>query len=124
MAKAGRPAKDFDRELFEQLCAIMCTEEEICSIFETTDKTLVNWCQRTYGMNFSEAQKRYSARGKMSLRRYQFKLAQKSAAMAIFLGKNYLGQKDNIIEIKTISVKKIVSSKQMNRHCKQLARHL
>jgi hypothetical protein len=34
----------------------------------------------------------------MSLRRYQFKLAQKSAAMAIFLGKNYLGQKDNIIE--------------------------
>lgn len=98
MAKAGRPAKDFDRELFEQLCAIMCTEEEICSIFNTTDKTLVNWCQRTYGMNFSEAQKKYSARGKMSLRRYQFKLAQKSAAMAIFLGKNYLGQKDNIIE--------------------------
>ena len=84
MAKAGRPAKDFDRELFEQLCAIMCTEEEICSIFDTTDKTLVNWCQRTYGMNFSEAQKRYSARGKMSLRRYQFKLAQK--------------QKDTIIE--------------------------
>ncbi len=30
----------------------------------------------------------------MSLRRFQFKLAQRSAAMAIFLGKNYLGQSD------------------------------
>ena len=33
--------------------------------------------------------------GKMSLRRYQFKLAEKNTAMAIFLGKQYLGQKDN-----------------------------
>ena len=30
----------------------------------------------------------------MSLRRLQFKLAEKSVPMAIFLGKNYLGQKD------------------------------
>lgn len=32
----------------------------------------------------------------MSLRRAQFRLAEKSAAMAIFLGKNYLGQSDNV----------------------------
>ena len=38
--------------------------------------------------------KKYSAKGRTSLRRYQFKLAEKNAAMAIFLGKNYLGQKD------------------------------
>ena len=96
--KGGRPPKEFDRDLFEQLCGIMCTEDEICDIFKTTDKTLSNWCKRTYGLGFSDAHKRFSARGKLSLRRYQFKLAQKNAAMAIFLGKNYLGQKDNIIE--------------------------
>lgn len=96
MAKRGRPSKEFDKELFEQLCGIMCTEEEICGIFKTTDKTLASWCQRTYGMNFSDAHKIYSAHGKLSLRRYQFKLAQKSAAMAIFLGKNYLGQRDMV----------------------------
>lgn len=90
----GRPPKEFDKELFEQLCGIMCTEEEICGIFKTTDKTLSGWCERTYDLNFSEAYKIYSSRGKLSLRRAQFKLAQKSPAMAIFLGKNYLGQKD------------------------------
>ena len=31
----------------------------------------------------------------MSLRRAQFNLAKTNAAMAIFLGKNYLGQKDS-----------------------------
>lgn len=94
--KGGRPPKEFDRELFEQLCGIMCTEDEICDIFKTTDKTLSNWCKRTYGLGFSDAHKRFSARGKLSLRRYQFKLAQKNASMAIFLGKNYLGQRDAI----------------------------
>lgn len=107
MARTGRPAKEFDKELFEQLCGIMCTEEEICGIFKTTDKTLANWCQRTYGLNFSEAHKRYSAQGKLSLRRYQFKLAQKNAAMAIFLGKNYLGQRDEVEYHDTAALEKL-----------------
>jgi len=33
---------------------------------------------------------------KIKLRRNQFKLSEKSAAMAIFLGKNYLNQKDSV----------------------------
>lgn len=94
--KGGRPPKEFDKELFENLCSIMCTEEEICSILKTTDKTLSAWCKRTYGVGFSDAQKRFSARGKVSLRRYQFNLAKKNASMAIFLGKNYLGQRDAV----------------------------
>lgn len=93
---AGRPPKEFSREVFEGLCSIMCTEEEICRVLRTTDKTLNNWCKRTYKVDFSEAYKRFSCQGKMTLRRYQFKLAQKSPAMAIFLGKNYLGQRDNL----------------------------
>jgi hypothetical protein len=32
---------------------------------------------------------------KIQLRRNQFDLSKKSAAMAIFLGKNYLGQRDS-----------------------------
>ena len=46
-------------------------------------------------MSFADTFKKYSAKGKTSLRRMQFKLAEKSAAMAIFLGKNYLGQSDS-----------------------------
>ncbi len=94
MAKRGRPRKEISKETFEKLCAIMCTEEEICGVFGITDKTLTRWCKETYDMNFSEAFKVYSADGRISLRRKQFKLADRSAAMAIFLGKQYLGQKD------------------------------
>lgn len=94
--KGGRPKKEFSKEVFEGLCAIMCTEDEICGVFRTTDKTLSRWCERNYGMGFSDTYKVYSANGKMSLRKWQFNLAKKSAAMAIFLGKNYLGQRDAV----------------------------
>ena len=59
--------------------------------------TLSRWCKRTFGSNFKEY---YAKNGgmalKIKLRRNQFKLSEKSAAMAIFLGKNYLGQRDSI----------------------------
>ena len=35
----------------------------------------------------------------MSLRRYQFQLAQKNTAMAIWLGKQYLGQRDIVHQV-------------------------
>lgn len=90
----ARPRKEINKDNFEKLCAIMCTESEICGFFGVTDKTLSRWCRDTYGLSFSEAYKRYSADGRISLRRAQFKIAERNATMAIFLGKNYLGQKD------------------------------
>ena len=47
-------------------------------------------------MTFSDAFNTTSEIGKSSLRRIQFRLAEKNASMAIFLGKQYLGQKDVI----------------------------
>lgn len=91
---AGRPRKEIKKDAFEKLCGLMCTEVEICGFFGVTDKTLNKWCKDTYKMNFSEVYKTVSTDGKISLRRMQFKLAEKSAAMAIFLGKNILGQSD------------------------------
>lgn len=90
----ARPRKEIDKEQFEKLCGLQCTEEEICNWFDVTDKTLVSWCKATYGGSFSEVYAKKKALGKISLRRAQFRLAEKSAAMAIFLGKNYLGQTD------------------------------
>lgn len=97
MAKRmGRPPIEIDKTKFEKLCGIMCTLEEIAGIFECSEDTIENWCKKTYGVTFSEVFKRYSATGKSSLRRMQFKLAERSAAMAIWLGKQYLGQKDTV----------------------------
>lgn len=94
--KMGRPKKIIDKEAFEKMCAIQCTLEEICDILGITDKTLNSWCKETYGTTFSEVFAKKRALGKMSLRRAQFRLAEKNAAMAIWLGKNYLDQTDHI----------------------------
>ncbi len=96
MAKRGRPRKEINRKTFEELCAIQCTKNEIAGVLGVDDNTIDRWCKREYKLTFSEVYNDFAARGKMSLRRSQFKLAQKSAAMAIFLGKQMLGKKDHI----------------------------
>lgn len=92
---AGRPKKEIDSKTFENLCALQCTEREIMDWFEVSDKTLNSWCKRTYGENFSEVFREKRGKGKVSLRRAQWKLAQTSSSMAIWLGKQYLGQSNN-----------------------------
>lgn len=94
---AGRPRKEIDKTNFEKLCGLLCTLDEIAGFFNCSPDTIERWCKREYKANFAEVFKRFSAAGKISLRRYQFKIAEKSAAMAIFLGKNYLGQSDRTI---------------------------
>lgn len=96
MAQMGRPPIPIDQKQFENLCGMQCTEEEIASWFKCSIDTINNWCKKVYGKTFSDTYKIYSANGKISLRRAQMKLAEKSAAMAIFLGKNMLGQTDRI----------------------------
>jgi len=97
--KTGRPKKEIDQNLFKKLCGIFCTLEEIAGMFDCSEDTIERWCKRTYGETFAEVYKKESAQGKISLRRSQFRLAEKSAAMAIFLGKNYLGQTDRTEQI-------------------------
>ena len=86
MAKVGRPKLKIDPNDVEQLAALQCTYEEIAA-FCGCDKS-------TISRNFATEINKGREAGKISLRRKQFKLADTSAAMAIFLGKNYLGQRD------------------------------
>lgn len=88
----ARPKKEIDKAEFEKLCELQCTREEICSFFNVTEKTLNRWCKEIYGENFSLVFSEKKGMGKISLRRKQFQLAEKSTTMAIWLGKNWLGQ--------------------------------
>lgn len=90
----GRPRIEIKAEQFEYLCSIMCTEEDIAGVFQCSVDTICNWCKEHYGLTFSEVYKNFTAQGKMSLRRFQFKLAERNPTMAIWLGKQYLGQTD------------------------------
>lgn len=103
MARTGRPKKEFDKKAFSDLVGLGCNQEEICWYFrDETGKTanidtLTRWCKRTFGMTFQEYFKQNGFMAlKIQLRRNQFELSKKSAAMAIWLGKQYLDQKDSI----------------------------
>ena len=104
MKKVGRPKTNIDKSNFEKLCQMQCTLEEIAGFFDCCDDTINNWCKEVYDDNFSGVYKKKSVAGKISLRRNQFKIAENNASMAIFLGKQYLGQRDNIeVEHKDLS---------------------
>lgn len=90
----GRPRKvlnELGKEIIKKLASFMCTEEEIAGFLGCTVECLkAKWNEET----FLECLKVGRESGKTSLRMSQFKLAKSSSAMAIFLGKQYLGQKD------------------------------
>jgi len=88
----ARPRIEIDASQFEKLCSIQCTLNEIAGFFNCSSDTIERWCKREYKESFADTYKKYSAGGKISLRRYQFKMAEHNAAMAIWLGKQYLGQ--------------------------------
>jgi len=71
---------------------IQATTRECAAVFAVAHKTFIEFLQREPGA--AHALECGREGGKMSLRRTQFALAKKNAAMAIFLGKNYLEQTD------------------------------
>ena len=102
MPRTGRPKKEFDRKQFVDLVGLGCTQEDICWFFrDETGKTanidtLSRWCKRTFGLNYQDFYKKNGGMAmKIRLRQNQIELSKKNAAMAIFLGKNYLGQRDS-----------------------------
>ena len=96
MARTGRPKVPIDEEQFKGLCRIQCTLTEIADWFKCSEDTIERWCKKQYKTTFAEAYKMHSVNGKISLRRTQFKMAEHSVPMAIWLGKQYLGQKEVI----------------------------
>lgn len=98
---AGRPKFKIDYEMVKKLANIQCTLKEIASVLGCSDRTLQNdeECMK----NFYEG----IEGGRASLRRIQWKHAEKSASMAMFLGKQYLGQRDNLEVTNTDEINKV-----------------
>ncbi len=109
--KAGRPRFNLDLSEVEKLCAIGCTHIEIAEWLEISERTLHNWLsdeERTFQVKNGDSGKiesktlrqimdRGYARMKISIRRQQIKLLMEgNVTMAIWLGKQVLGQKDQV----------------------------
>jgi len=94
--KGGRPPKlqpdAKTLELLEGMGKIQCTTKEASCVLKVAETTFLRFIAEH--PEAREAFEMGKGSGLHSLRRTQFKLAEKNAAMAIFLGKNYLGQAD------------------------------
>ena len=87
--KVGRKPIDIDYSLAEDLASIMCTQAEIAVIMGVSLSTL------EHDKEFLRIHKKGMDNGRSSLRRMQYHTAEKgNATMQIWLGKQYLGQKD------------------------------
>jgi hypothetical protein len=85
----GRPKIEIDYNLCENLAKIQCTQEEIAQMIGVSTRTL----QRDE--EFCRIYKKGMDQGKMSIRRQQFKSAESgNVTMQIWLGKQYLNQRD------------------------------
>ena len=93
--KRGKNKLPIDWEVVKKLCMMHCTIREICGFLEISEDTMEVACKENWGITPSEKFAPWYDKGRCSLRRVQWKLADTSTAMAIFLGKQYLGQSDN-----------------------------
>lgn len=108
----GRPRLPFNWDQFNALCQIQCTQAEVAFVMGVSMDVVERRCREELNCTFAEAREQKSASGKMSLRRAQFESAlgrkaefdkdgrllrselRPSTTMQIFLGKNYLDQKN------------------------------
>ena len=92
--KMGRPKITVDWEKFEFACSLLATKAEICGLLKINETTLQRRIKEKYNDTFEGVLKKIGGDAKVSLRRNQFNLSKTNAGMAIFLGKNYLNQRD------------------------------
>lgn len=94
----GRPKVDFDWEQFDKLCKLpkqALSLQDIADIMDLGYVTIVRRVQETHGITLEEYRNKKQGALRKSILDWQMESAkQGSAAVLIWLGKNYLGQED------------------------------
>lgn len=92
---AGAQEIVIDWEVVDAMCKIQCIGEEIASVLNVSYDTLQRACKKEKEVKFADYIEQKRKAGHASLRRKQWSLVDKgNAVMCIWLGKQYLGQKD------------------------------
>ena len=110
----GRPKINFDKKQFVDLVGLGCSEKEICWWFRDSSgkpansDTMTRWVKREFGMTFKDYYEKNGAMYlRVQLRKNQLALSKISASMAIFLGKNYIDQKDSFVTVDNTPIEKL-----------------
>jgi hypothetical protein len=89
---AGRKRVAIDLEQLEKLSALHCTDQDIAAVLGVSTRTIES---RRKEPQFAKAIERGKAKGRISVRRQQMRLVEAgNDSMAIWLGKQLLGQRD------------------------------
>jgi hypothetical protein len=88
-----QPTEDTFKQL-RGLGQIQCTGKEAAAFFGITEPTFLKFL--TDHPEAREAFEEGKGRGCISLRRHQWQMAESNPTMAIWLGKNHLGQTDKL----------------------------
>ena len=89
------PRANIDLAELEKLCQLQCTDEEIAYWFGVSTRTIE---RRRLEPEFAAVMDRGKAKGRISVRRLQMKLLEEgNATMGVWLGKNILGQTDQLV---------------------------
>lgn len=94
MSNRGPEPKTINWELFHKLAEFQCTQREIADALSVSVDTLERACERELGVKLADLWEQKKGAGRARLRKIQWNLAPQSAGMAIFLGKQLLGQKN------------------------------
>lgn len=96
MAKRGPKIIQIDWQEFDKLCYMQCTATEIAAWFNCSVDTIERRVEEAHGVKFAEYFAEKKQHGRISLRRAQFQAAtvKGNTSMMIWLGKQYLDQKD------------------------------
>jgi hypothetical protein len=86
----------------EKLSQLQCTDEEIAAWFNVSTRTIE---RRRLEPEFAEVMTRGRAKGRISVRRMQMKLLEEgNATMGVWLGKQLLGQADEVTHNITVQI--------------------
>ena len=89
---AGRKRIPIDPHELHKLCVLQCTHEEIAAWFNCSVRTIEKYVKKP---GVAEVVARGRAKGRISVRRAQMKLLESgNATMGVWLGKQFLGQRD------------------------------
>lgn len=91
----SRPEKHIDWSMVDKLLQAHCPGTEIAASFDMHADTFYRRVNEEFGVGFTEYSQQKKKKGKNNLRLAQLKNAlEGNTSMQVWLGKNWLGQKD------------------------------
>jgi hypothetical protein len=121
--KMGRPRIEINYGDLDKLCFMQATLREIAQWFECSEDTVERAIKRDKKVTFAEYFEQKRSRGRVSLRRKQWDVANTgNVTMLIWLGKQWLGQRD-VLDLKQtgkIEVTRELSDKEIDAEIERI----